>query len=185
MRLNSTTDIPLSAGGKIQIESLNLSFNSKTINCIYTSPATRAMETANMLSRNNKIQIRQDARLREVEFGQFEGQDAISLEERNESEIFSRWRAGEEFDVSAYGLESLIHASDRAISFLHDFESDEGTYLVVSHGYLLRILIVVSVFNKDPGCFRKIWLANGSYSQLESSQAGYVLRSLNVAVEEA
>lgn len=73
-RLQGTTDISLSEAGREVAKVTGEALRDTVIDKIYSSPLTRAYETACLICGNRQIDIIKDDRLREVCFGDLEGQ---------------------------------------------------------------------------------------------------------------
>jgi broad specificity phosphatase PhoE len=159
-RLNSRTDLPLSDDGARGIVELAEEMKLLNIDHLYSSPQHRAMQTAAILAANHDCTVVPDDRLREVDFGRFEGLSAEQLEEGNRSADFDEWVRGG-MTESAEPLEEAVR---RARSFFATVEELSGTIVVVGHGYLLRILLVACVLELPANCFRRLKIDNASLS---------------------
>jgi broad specificity phosphatase PhoE len=166
-RLNSRTDIPLSKEGARHVEQLSRSLTSVSINRCYSSPSLRTMQTAKLLTAQRECAIIQDERLREIDFGAFEGLSAEALETENASKAFNEWRSGILSEAEA--TEPLEQAAQRAREFFETVAACPGTTLVVGHGYILRILIATCVLMSEASLFRRLRIDNASVSVVEWS----------------
>jgi probable phosphoglycerate mutase len=100
---------------------------------VYSSDLARAYETAAAVARERGLEVIADARLREKNFGSWEGLTDVEIAERFPDAVRGRWGDGETADdVSARVIEMIevIHA-----------RHGEGTVLVVSHGGALRAIL--------------------------------------------
>lgn len=72
-RWQGTLDIPLGEVGHQQAQALAKHLKDRPIAAIYSSDLSRARDTAELLSRAKGLEIQTDARLRELDFGVFQG----------------------------------------------------------------------------------------------------------------
>lgn len=177
-KLTSTSDIPLSSIGSKQAIELSEFLSEIEFDQIYSSPLSRAFNTAQLIIADNKRVINRDERLIEVNFGKFEGENALELEEQSRSDTFNEWRKGKPIDTE-FGMEPLKAANERGMSFINELEGAEGNVLVVSHGYFLRLIISTWALKQSVSNFNSLWLSNGSCSVVSSNELPQ-LRALNL-----
>lgn len=72
-RWQGTLDIPLGEVGHQQAQALAKHLKDRPIAAMYSSDLSRARDTAEPLSRAKGLEIQTDARLRELDFGVFQG----------------------------------------------------------------------------------------------------------------
>ena len=73
-RLQGTADIKLNEFGRALAIETGRNLANVTINKIFSSPLKRAYETASLIRGNRDIEIETDDRIRELNFGDYEGQ---------------------------------------------------------------------------------------------------------------
>jgi alpha-ribazole phosphatase len=113
---------------------------------VYTSPSSRCLRLASELAACLALPLRVDARLVELDFGQWEGQtwDAITRDDRARFEAWSRdWRV-----ASPPGGECLNDIEARIRRFLDELGSEPA--LVVTHAGVIRAIWVL--LNAVPWC---------------------------------
>lgn len=114
--LQGRTDIELSDEGinlaKITSEKIADIYFDK----IYSSPLSRAYETAKILRGGREIEIIKDERLRELSFGTNEGKNSIKLQE-DENNPFHYFFTNPELYTPAEGGETLEHICERGKDF--------------------------------------------------------------------
>lgn len=108
------------------------------IDVIYTSPFRRCKETANIIADEIGLDaeaITEDKRLREYDFGEFDG---------GPMDEYREWRDSQEdfYTTSAPGGESFLELKRRHGDFLYDVneKQDNKNILIVSHGGFLETL---------------------------------------------
>ena len=72
--MQGNTDVPLNQNGINQALNISKFLEDKTIDVCYSSPLSRAYETAKLITNNGNIII--DKRLEERELGEFEGKNS-------------------------------------------------------------------------------------------------------------
>ena len=104
--------------------------------------------------------------MHELNFGIFEKKTPKDILSGELASEFQKWR-NEEISHIPLGVESFDSASKRAFDFIKEISQYDETYLVVSHGVFLRILLCSCILNISPHHYRKLKLDNGSISIVE------------------
>jgi broad specificity phosphatase PhoE len=140
IRVQGFTDTPLNDTGRRQAAGLAQRVASDGIRSLWASDLSRARETAEIVGAAIGLSPRLDARLREADRGEWEGQRFIDIE-RAEPERYAAWRrAGESFRFP--GGESLRDQLDRVTAALREVHSlGELPALVVCHGGSIRVML--------------------------------------------
>jgi broad specificity phosphatase PhoE len=127
-RLNGWTDVPLSEEGREQARRLRPVINAARPQMVFSSDLVRARETAEIAAGTTRI----DRRLREFDFGRWEGRRWEEIPIRGQQAL-------EAFDtVEAPGGESMVGFRRRIASFLRDLDVDRC--VVVTHGGVIRAI---------------------------------------------
>ena len=144
---------------------------------IVASPIVRAQETATAIGRRVGLPVETDARVREIDFGEWEGLTADQAIERDGDAIL-RWQDG---DVAAPGGESISDVVVRGGEFLASlaaaYASDPparvGAIVVVSHAVAIKALVGAAT-GIPAGKVSRIWPIPASLTivQLRVSRAG-------------
>lgn len=139
-RYLGNTDIPLNKIGKQQAIALAHALKEEHFDQIFSSDLQRAIETAALIKAKRKISLIPDPRLRELNFGVFEGL-TFSEAKTQYPEMLSAWL--DNYDQPPDGGEPFFSLTERAGSFLGDLEmiAAPQTILIVSHGGCLREII--------------------------------------------
>ncbi|GAB3618057.1 histidine phosphatase family protein [Okibacterium endophyticum] len=167
-RYTSTTDIDLHESARRSLMPTAERLAGFSIDRVRSSPMRRAVQTAELLIErsaiNRPIEISDD--LRELDFGRFEGRSRAEMLTGPLAESYSEWMRVHDGFPDPPGGESLESAVVRARRVLDDAQAHAGTTLVVSHGYLLRILVVTAVDELPVNAIRTMPLGNGSVTEL-------------------
>jgi probable phosphoglycerate mutase len=128
----------LSDKGRLQARATALRLKNIQISAIYSSDLARAKQTAVEISKYHKdVPIRFTKQLRERKWGIYEGK---ALNRAN----LKKWRAERDRpDFKHKGAESLTEAHLRIKAFIKRLIRESGgkTVVVVSHGYMGRVLL--------------------------------------------
>jgi len=137
-RFQGHRDRPLTERGREQAHALADLVGAEKINAVYTSPLSRARETAEIVAARVGLKVVALPELREVDTGSWSGLSRADVEARF-PEGFAHWRSG----GSAWeNGESYDEMAERVIGALRKIAEDhpDGRVLVVSHGGPIRAI---------------------------------------------
>ena len=136
-RVQGWRDTPLNDRGRAQARELARAVADEGIRTLWTSPLSRARETAEIVGAELGLEPREDDRLRESRRGAWEGR-LIEEIRRDEPDAWDAWRrAGESFRFPGGG-ESLAEHMARVGAALDDIAAAPLPALVVCHGGTIR-----------------------------------------------
>ena len=170
-RFQGQTDVKLNETGREQALALRPVINSLQIESVYSSPLSRAFETAQLATQDLKLSIHQDDRLREVNIGEAEGLTHAEINEKFGEEILLKWRSYDErlLDFRFPLGESKRQVMYRIRQVFLDIaqNSNRASVAVFAHGMVMRAMTFVfdSGLPWDPQVF-----SNGSVHQYTWSQ---------------
>jgi broad specificity phosphatase PhoE len=154
--LGQRIDIELSPAGQAQAVALAVRVDHVRFERIYTSPLVRARETAAIIAQRSpgKPTIEADPRLREMDYGHWEGLTYPQIDARDREERRA-WEA-DPATIACPGGESGNDVAARVRSFLADLlkahdaapladPATERPVLAVAHSSLNRILVCVAL----------------------------------------
>lgn len=180
-RYVSTTDIGLTETGYEQARTLARRAERESVDLVLSSPLTRALLTAKPAAAACNLEPQTDERLRELDFGGWEGR---TLSEIREEDPESVRRFEESAEHGFPGGEPLHEGADRVIEVFADLSRSHagGTVLVVAHNTLLR-LALCRVLGVDLGRYRRLMprVVNGAVSEVRFGEKGGALYSFNDA----
>jgi broad specificity phosphatase PhoE len=103
---------------------------------VYASDLSRAHETAEIIAAELDLPVVTDARLREVDVGDWAGRLVSEIEDRDPG-AYARWQSGEK---AWTGGESYEEMGERVVAAVLDLVSRHPgeTVLIVSHGGSIR-----------------------------------------------
>ncbi len=134
-KICGATDIGLTDRGHEQAEELGRLIKAKldsgeiVIDEIIASPLSRAYDTAKHIADMTGLPLRADDRLREQNFGKYEGTarngEVFKMDKRN-------------FVQSYDGGESMLRLAQRIYNILDELSQDDKIYLLVAHNGIVR-----------------------------------------------
>ena len=142
-------DVGLSPTGLASAERLAESLRPVQLDAVYVSPRLRAVQTANALGASRTV----DDRLRELDFGQFEGRTYDEIE-REQPEFFRSWMETPTL-VRFPGGESYAELRERVAAAVDEIvaANDGRTVALVSHGGVIRAALAVALGLPDDRAF--------------------------------
>ena len=131
-KIQGQTDIPLNSNGKQQAEEAANEIANLKIDRIISSDLSRAKETAEIINKKVGAKITFDKRLREQNFGKYEGCLKEDITEK-------------QWDILNYEPEKVNGESrkqlyERVKGFISKLK-DEGNTLIVTHAVLLCMIL--------------------------------------------
>ena len=140
-RFAGSTDVELSNEGREQAEQLGVRLSTETIDAIYSSQMSRAVETARLIAREKHPGPVQRAELREIDHGRWEGLTRKEVEARFGVEYLA-WEE-DPFTFAPMNGESGLAVLARALPAIRDILTRHAgkTVAVVSHKATLRLLL--------------------------------------------
>ncbi len=178
-RFQGQSDIPLNEGGRKQAAALAGRLLNQSIDVVYSSDLIRAVETAKIICKSGwQSGLRQDPRLREVNFGDWEGLTYNEIKEKYSSEL-NAWESAVYKNAPPNG-ETLEQLEIRAQSALNDIRESckDKMVLIVAHGGVLQTLICLAL-NLSPAMYWQFHLSPASLSEIAFYPAGAIVNLLN------
>ncbi|WP_427339678.1 alpha-ribazole phosphatase [Caloranaerobacter sp. DY30410] len=133
------TDFPLTDRGKEQVKNLLEILSKENIDTIYSSPLSRALVTAEIISKHIGKKIYVSEKLKEMNFGIFEGKSYKEISETYHLE-WEKW-INDNIKYRIPNGESLIDMYNRVTQFIDKLKDKDGTFLLVTHAGVIRIVI--------------------------------------------
>ena len=145
--------VDLSADGRSQAERLAVRVRDHSISAIYSSPLSRAVETARIIATGCGLEPRVSDGLREIHHGHWEGLTRQEVETRFAAE-YAAWEE-DPFTFAPEGGESGVSVLARALPALREIVVRHAglNVLAVSHKATIRLLLS-SLLGFDPRGYR-------------------------------
>jgi broad specificity phosphatase PhoE len=174
-RYVGASDIELSDKGKKEISSQGASISRHTFSTIFCSPLKRCVQTGELLKLSQDIIY--DARLREIDFGKWEGKTFAGIV-RTSPDLVNAWCRGE----SSFGFpegEKLADFHKRIGDFADTVQSlPSGKVLIITHGGVIRHLIC-RFLNLPYHNYLYFKVECGKLTMIEVHSEGGILSALN------
>jgi broad specificity phosphatase PhoE len=152
-RFSGSSSAELSEQGRWQAARLGERLSHQEITAAYTSPLSRALDTARIIAEQCGVEPVTRDGLREIGHGHWEGMKRQDVEERFAAE-YAAWEA-DPFTFAPAGGESGVAVLARALPVIREVVTAHpgGRILVVSHKATLR-LVLSSLLAFDPRGYR-------------------------------
>jgi len=175
-RHTGRTDIPLTARGESIAAELAPALARYQIRAVFTSPAKRAVRTAELAGLTD---AKQDPDLWEWDYGGYEGRTTAEI--RQERPGWYLWRDGVIPGDAAHPGETVEQVGARTDAVLGRVRPllADGDVALVAHGHVLRVL-TARWLGLDPDCGRLFRLDTGTISTLGTEHDEPVITTWNV-----
>ena len=152
-RFSGSSGAELSDEGRWQAARLGERLSNHKITAVYSSPLSRALETARIIAGSCGVEPVTRDGLREIGHGHWEGMKREDVE-RQFADEYAAWE-GDPFTFAPAGGESGVSVLARALPVIREIVAAHpgGNMLVVSHKATLR-LILSSLLGFDPRGYR-------------------------------
>jgi broad specificity phosphatase PhoE len=152
-RFSGDVGVDLSDEGRAQVAALATRLTSCVITAVYSSPLTRAFDTAAQLAAPHKLTPIVYDGLREISHGNWEGLTRHEVEQRYPDE-YTAWDA-DPFTFAPPGAESGLSVLARTLPVVREIVTRHAgeQVVIVSHKATLR-LILASLLGVDPRGYR-------------------------------
>lgn len=177
-RFQGVSDIPLNQKGREQALALSRRLANMSINGIISSDLLRARETARIITQFYDLDLILDSRLREMDFGLWEGMtyDEVKAEYPERAASWEQnWT-----EVTTPDGENFQGFTDRVHEFCQEslLEQQPGDVLVVAHGGSLGVVLCF-LMGLNPERYWQFDMALASISVVKLFESGAVLNRLN------
>lgn len=153
----------LTGKGIKNIQKISQHIDENKVDLVYSSPLTRAYETARLLTPNKSIQV--DNRLKEMDFGAWDGSHANELRKDYPDAFDFMGMFNNNYAKYAANSESYDDITRRTREFLKGLKQvgRHKTVLVVCHGVTIRGFLS-AIFGLDTSEFTNV--ANVGFSEV-------------------
>lgn len=161
-RFQGHTDVSLSDDGRRQARRLARHVaGTEADAAIYASPSSRALETAHIAFPNHRVEV--DARLRELNFGAFEGHTQA---ENERDPDWQTWFA-DPFTCRTPGGESYQELRRRAVAWMDEAHArHDGHVVAVTHSGTIQMLLTWVLGVEHPRWRKRIYLRHAGVSRV-------------------
>ena len=172
------TDVPLDETGLRQAELAGEYFKGLEIHGIYSSPLSRAWETAQKIAQFHHLNVQPLQGILDMSFGKWEGQSHQDIQKKDR-EIYRQWRE-EPHLVRLPGGEGLNDVRVRAMAALEEvIRNHPGkTLVLVSHRVVNKVLIC-GILGLDNSHFWQITQDTMAINLIQHRDGKYILSLMN------
>jgi broad specificity phosphatase PhoE len=172
------TDVPLDETGLRQAELAGEYLKEVEIHAIYSSPLTRAWETAQKIAQFHNLKIEPLKGIVDLSFGNWEGHSLQEIQ-KNDSETYRLWKE-EPHLVRLPGGESLDDVRVRAMAALEEvIQNHPGkTIVLVSHRVVNKVMIC-GILDLDNSHFWQITQDTTAINLIQHKNGKYILSLMN------
>ena len=171
-------DVPLNEHGRREAEALARHLESVRVTACYSSPLSRAVETAEIASRTHSLRVNLDAGIIDIDYGKWQGLPDAEVSKKF-AETYRRWHETPH-RVRFPGGESLATVRKRSLASLDRIRSshpDDIVY-VVAHRVVTKV-IMCAVLGLSNSAFWKIQQDNCAYNIIEFSDDDSIVVLMN------
>lgn len=178
-RLCGRTDVPLSDVGRHQAQLLALRVEALPTEALYSSPLSRALETACLVGQALGREPVVDGRLAELNYGAWEGRTFDEIK-RTEPAVYRAWDE-DPGELAPPEGETGVHLIERATPFLEDVAQRHrsGNVVVVCHKTVCRLLACHIMGVPLAEYRRRIPMENAALNIFEAVEGKWRMVSLN------
>jgi len=134
------SEVELDDVGMRQAELLGKSLSDLKLDAIYSSPVRRALDTANIVARYQKIDVRVAQGLSDMHFGEWQSLSEQEVRRRYPA-LLDEWHSTPE-RIRMPGGESLEDVRNRSMQVVSGVVSKyDGSVLLVSHRVVIKVLV--------------------------------------------
>lgn len=152
-RFSGSSGADLSEEGRWQAQRLGERLSRQDLTAVYSSPLSRALDTARIVASHCRLEVNQRDGLREIGHGHWEGRKRDEVEQEF-AEEYAAWDS-DPFTFAPLGGESGVAVLARALPVIREIVTTHpgGQLLVVSHKATIR-LVLSSLLAFDPRGYR-------------------------------
>lgn len=140
-RMQGWLDSDLTEKGEENAKSLGEKLKNTDFTAIFSSPSGRTKATTKLIRGDRDIPIIYDENLKEINMGDWEGKELLSIKEMYPLEYESFWNTPHLY--KPVGGETFEETQERAIQVLNRIENNykSGNILIVTHSVVIKCLL--------------------------------------------
>jgi probable phosphoglycerate mutase len=172
------TDVPLDETGLKQAELAGQYFKEMEIHAIYSSPLSRAWQTAQKIAQIQTVKVEPLEGILDMSFGDWEGHAHQEIRKMDE-ETYRQWVESPHL-VKLPGGESLDDVRGRAMAALEEVlrKHSEKTIVLVSHRVVCKVMIC-AILGLDNSHFWQIAQDTTAINLIQYKKGKYILSLMN------
>jgi broad specificity phosphatase PhoE len=169
VRYTGQADVPLSPLGERQVALLGERLANEALDIMVTSDLQRARATGAAIAHYHQVPVYEDAAIREIFLGAWQGVTLAELLERD-TEAITCWQ-NKPLNCRPPGGETLIQLRERVVRALEFWYAHypDSTVLWVTHGGVIRVLLC-HLLNIDLNSWGQFKHGNASITEVRLGQ---------------
>jgi len=177
-KFQGQSNVGLNKKGISQAEALASTLKEEPLKAIFSSPISRALETAKIINSYHHLIIEQRDGLKEMNVGDFDGLQPRNLVNEH-PQFFRKWFE-DPASVRMPNGESLQQVQERAWVVVEEIAEiyDEGSILLCSHNFV-NLMILCKILGLEINHFRRIRQSVGALNIIERNRGFYSLICIN------
>ncbi|MGC9520831.1 MAG: alpha-ribazole phosphatase [Anaerolineae bacterium] len=179
-RYQGQRDIPLNEAGRAQAVAVARRLASVALQAIYTSDLGRAAETARVIAQPHGLEVHEDVRLRELNFGVWQGLTYQQIAAQDPKRL-ARWNTDRANRAPPEG-ESLAQMAARLRALLDEVKAQHpnDTVALISHGGTIRVILCL-LLDHPLSAYWQFEVDNTAVAEIEWRSLGPVVVRWNDA----
>jgi phosphoserine phosphatase len=165
-RYQGQIDVPLNLEGREQARFLGQTLRGESIDAVYASDLSRAVDTAAEIARYHGLPVRRDPRLREINQGEWEGLTVNRIHD-GWADLHRRWESAP-LSVTLPGGESVADVRARALASLDELLTTypRGLLCLVTHKVVMTVIRCAVTGDPLEQALRRL-PANASFERID------------------
>ncbi len=165
-RAQGQSDVPLNPAGEAQAEAIARALKEEPVEAIYSSPLSRAYQTAQAIGRFHQAKIITDDRLKELDVGKMDGMYYPNLK-TNAPDFFNIWTT-DPASARWPGGETLPELQQRMWDAARSVISgDYSKSVVIASHFFSLLTLLCQILELSLSEFRRLNLSVASISEVE------------------
>jgi len=172
------TDVPLNEIGMREAELAGEYLKDKEIHVIYSSPLSRAWQTAQKIAQFHSLEVQPLEGIIDMSFGNWEGQSHRDIQ-KNDKETYRQWVETPHL-VRLPGGESLDDVRMRAMAALDEvIQKHPGKSLVLVTHRVVNKVLICGILGLDNSHFWQIAQDTTAINLIQHRNGKYILSLMN------
>jgi len=169
-RFQGQLDSPLTELGKKQALQTREKLLKKNIHIVYSSPLSRALDTAKIISQGWPVELHTCDDLMGMRLNQWQGKTLVEIQRTYPEEFANFYVCPNKFNLP--GAENYFDLEERVTNSIHNIlrKYTSHNILVVTHGIVIKTLISHVSTNSVAGIADVDLLENGSFICLKVNE---------------
>jgi len=178
-RIQGNNELPLNKIGKQQAEKVSQELKHLNVSAIYSSPMLRTIQMAKIIAEGNPCKIVIEENLNEGKFGSIQGMTTAEFKKKFQEDLIQLHRMDADTRLRhklVPEADSILEIAERTIPCLKVIAAKhpDQNVIIVTHGWLMRSLLVVLNQNDD----RSTFVSNGGIIKLKGNSDDLFVEAL-------